>query len=135
MELELATLDGSAFVRLSDFPGRAVLINVWDTECPGCVKETALLNAQARMHPQVQFLGIATGDRRASIRFTSQFQVPYPQLQAPKDPAGLLRRLGDPHQGLPFTLLLDAGHRICASRLGEVDAHWIDVALKKISSR
>lgn len=135
MELQLATLDGSAFVRLSDFPGKAVLINVWDTECPACVMETPFLNAQSRIYPQVQFLGIATGDRVTSISFSRQFQVSYPQLQAPHDPSGLLRRLGDPRQGLPFTVMLDAGHRVCASRLGAVDANWMADAVRRSSSR
>ena len=135
IDLHLATLDGSAFVRLSDFPDRAILINIWDTECPACVKETAFLNAQARIYPQVQFLGIATGERIASIRFSRQFHVSYPQLQAPHDPSGLLRRLGDPRQGLPFTVMLDAGHRVCATRLGAVDANWMADAVRKGSSR
>jgi thiol-disulfide isomerase/thioredoxin len=131
MELQLATLDGSAFLKLSDFPGKAVLINIWDTECPACVKETPFLNAQSRIYPQVQFLGIATGDRVTSLRFSRQFHVGYPQLQSPHDPSGLLRRLGDPHQGLPFTVMLEAGHTVCASRLGAVDAAWIADAVRK----
>jgi thiol-disulfide isomerase/thioredoxin len=134
LEFELATLNGSAFVKIADFPNRAVLINVWGTECPPCVKETPLLNAQSQIYTNVQFLGIATDDRISSMRFTSRFQVRYPQLQAPKDPGGLLRRLGDLHGALPFTVVLDTEHRICASRLGEVDAEWIAAAVKKCSA-
>jgi len=125
LEFELATLSGNAFVKISDFRNRAVLINVWGTECPPCVKETPLLNAQSKIYTKVQFLGIATDGRISSLRFAGKFHVRYPQLQAPIHPDGLLRRLGDSNGALPFTVVLDAEHRICASRLGAVDADWI----------
>jgi thiol-disulfide isomerase/thioredoxin len=134
LEFELATLNGNAFVKIADFPNRAVLINIWGTECPPCVKETPLLNAQSQIYKNVQFLGIATDDRMSSLRFASRFNVRYPQLQAPKDPSGLLRRLGDPHGALPFTVVLDSQHRICAQRLGEVDAGWIAAAVRQCSA-
>ena len=130
LEFELPTLNGHAFVKISDFPHRAVLINLWGTECPPCIQETPLLDAQSRIHTDVQFLGIATDDRIASLRFASRFHVRYLQLQAPKNPSGLLRRLGDAKGALPFTVVLDTEHRICASHLGEVDAEWITSAVK-----
>jgi len=129
LEFTLATLDGHAFVKLSDFPNRQVLINVWGTECPPCVKETPLLNAQSQIYKNVQFLGIGTDDRISSLLFANRYRVRYPQLQAPNNPAGLLRELGDLHGALPFTVVLDAQHRICARRMGEVDARWIATAV------
>lgn len=131
LELELATLNGNAFVKISDFPDRAVLINVWGTECPPCIEETPLLNAQSRIYPNMQFVGIGTDDRISSLRFAGRFHVGYPELQAPKDPGGLLRRLGDLDGALPFTVVLDVRHRICAQRMGEVDAQWIAAAAQK----
>jgi len=130
LEFTLATLDGHAFVRLSDFLNRLVLINVWGTECPPCMKETPLLNAQSKIYTNVQFLGIGTDDRISSLLFASRFHVSYPQLQAPKDPNGLLRELGDLHGALPFTVMLDTQHQICARRMGEVDAQWIATAVR-----
>jgi len=70
----------------------------------------------------------------SSLRFASRFNVRYPQLQAPKDPSGLLLRLGDPHGALPFTVVLDSQHRICIQRLGEVDAGWIAAAVRQCSA-
>lgn len=130
----LATLDGHAFVRVSDFPGRPVLINIWGTECPPCMRETPLLSAQARIYPNVQFLGIGTDDRMSSLLFARRYHVSYPQLQAPVNPDGLLRKLGDPHGALPFTVMLDARHRICAQRMGEVDAQWIAAAVHECAA-
>jgi thiol-disulfide isomerase/thioredoxin len=130
VEFQLATLDGRAFVKIADFPNRAVLINIWGTECPPCVEEAPLLNAQSRIYTNVQFLGIATDDRISSLRFASRLNVRYPQVQAPMHPDGLLRRLGDLHGALPFTVVLDTEHRICASRLGKVDVEWIRSVVK-----
>lgn len=59
----------------------------------------------------------------------------YPQLQAPKDSSGLLRRLGDLHEALPFTVVLDGEHRICARRLGEVDAEWVGKAVNACAAQ
>jgi len=134
LEFKLATLDGHAFVKLSEFPHRPVLINVWGTECPPCMKETPLLNAQSQIYTNVQFLGIGTDDRISSLLFARRYHVSYPQLQAPKDPNGLLRKLGDPHGALPFTVVLDTQHRICAQRMGEVDAQWIAAAVHECTA-
>lgn len=134
LNFTLATLDGHRFVRVSDFPHRAVLINVWGTECPPCIKETPLLNAQSQIYTNVQFLGVGTDDRESSLLFASKFHVGYPQLQAPKNPNGLLRKLGDPHGALPFTVVLDTQHRICAQRLGAVDAQWIATAVHECTA-
>lgn len=134
LDFTLATLDGHAFVKVSDFPQRAVLINVWGTECPPCMKETPLLNAQSQVYTNVQFLGIGTDDRMSSLLFANKYRVRYPQLQAPTNPNGLLRKLGDPHGALPFTVVLDTRHRICAQRLGEVDAQWIATAVRECTA-
>jgi len=134
LEFELATLNGGEFVKLDDFVNRAILINVWGTDCPPCVKETPLLNAQSQIYTNVQFLGIGTDDRISSLRFANRFHVRYPELRVPQDPGGLLRRLGDSDGALPFTVVLDTQHRICASHLGAVDEEWIADAVHRCSA-
>ncbi|HUO11693.1 MAG TPA: TlpA disulfide reductase family protein [Caulobacteraceae bacterium] len=131
MEFELPTLNGGNFIKLDDFAGRPVLINVWGTECPPCIIETPLLSAQSQIYKNVQFLGVGTDERMASLIFVNRHHVQYPQLQAPTNPSGLLRRLGDLDGALPFTVVLDTRHRICASRRGAVDADWIGNAVRK----
>ena len=131
MDLELAALDGAQFVRLSSHAGLAghpVLLNFWGSECPPCIREMPLLNAQAALHPQVRFIGIAVDDRQHALRFAQQQGMAYLQLAAPSQPGPLLQRFGDKVQGLPYTVMLDASHRICATHLGEVDAAWISSA-------
>ena len=128
MDLELAALDGAQFVRLSShagLAGRPVLINFWGSECPPCIREMPLLNAQAQLHPQIAFIGIAVDDRQHALRYAQQQGMTYLQLAAPSQPGALLQRFGDRINALPYTVMLDASHRICEAHLGEVDAAWL----------
>ena len=128
MGLELPMLDGTTFVTLDDYAGRPVLLNFWGSECPPCLAELPLLFAQAPRHPQLQFLGIAVDQRPAAARFLARLQPSYPQLVASTRPEVLLRRFGNKAGALPYTVVLDGRHEVCASRLGEVDAAWIAAA-------
>lgn len=128
MTLELPKLDGSAFVRLDSYAGRPVLLNFWGSECPPCIAELPLLFAQAPRHPGLQFLGIAVDQRAAATGFLARLQPTYPQLIASTQPEVLMRRFGNKAGALPFTVVVDARHEVCASRLGEVDAAWIAAA-------
>lgn len=128
MTLELPRLDGSAFVKLDDFAGRPVLINFWGSECPPCVAEMPRLFAAASRQGGLQFLGVAVDPRAAAARYIARRQPTYPQLIATAQPEVLLRRYGNPMGALPYTVVVDAQHRVCASHLGEVDDAWIDAA-------
>lgn len=130
LSFELPLLDGSQFVQLADFAGRPVLLNFWGSDCPPCVKELPVLFAQAARHPGVQFLGIAVDQRANAARFLARLQPSYPQLIAATQPEVLMRRFGNKAGALPYTLVLDARHQPCATRLGEVDAAWIAAAVQ-----
>ncbi|HVZ44501.1 MAG TPA: TlpA disulfide reductase family protein [Ramlibacter sp.] len=127
--MELPQLDGSRFVRLSEFEGKAMLLNFWGSECPPCLVEMPTLFAMAARHENVQFLGIAVDQRQDAVRFLAGRGPTYPQLAAPVRPEVLLRRLGNPKGALPYTLVLDRSHRACRSHVGEVDAAWVSSAI------
>jgi thiol-disulfide isomerase/thioredoxin len=129
MTLQLPMLDGSKFVQLADFAGRPVVLNFWGSECPPCLQEMPLLFSQAQDHRAVQFLGIAVDARASAERFLARLAPTYPQLIASMQAEVLMRRFGNKLGGLPFTVVLDAQHRLCVSRLGEVDAPWLSAAL------
>jgi hypothetical protein len=48
---------------------------------------------------------------------------------APAQPEVLLRRFGNKLAALPYTVVLNARHQICTTRLGEVDAAWVATAI------
>ena len=129
MRFELSTLDSSHFVRLNSFKNRPLLLNFWGSECPACVKEMPLLAAQATKYPQVPFIGIAVDERHKALRFVEQQHLPYLQLSAPKEASALLKRFGNQFNALPYSVMLDSSHKICAVRLGEVDVTWLTAAL------
>lgn len=128
LALELPRLDGTAFVRLDDYAGRPVLLNFWGSECPPCIAEMPLLFAQAQRRPELPFLGIAVDSRAAAARFLARWQPSYPQLVATTEPAVLMRRFGNKTGALPFTVVVDARHAVCAAHQGAVDAAWIAAA-------
>jgi thiol-disulfide isomerase/thioredoxin len=129
MSLQLPLLDGSRFVQLSDFPGRAVVLNFWGSECPPCVREMPLLASLSRQYAAVQFLGVATDGRERAIRFVNRFKPAYPQLFAINRADVLMRRFGNLRGGLPYTVVLTPAHLLCVTHLGEVDAEWIAAAV------
>ena len=130
MTLELPRLDGTAFVRLDDHAGRPVLLNFWSSDCGPCIVEMPMLFDQALRQPGLQFLGIAVDQRAAATRFLAGRKPTYPQLIASTQPDVLMRRFGNKTGALPFTVVVDARHVVCASRLGAVDADWIAAAAR-----
>lgn len=125
LALELPTLDGRAFYRLSDEPGRPLLLNFWDTDCPPCVREMPLLDQFAKVHPGVGVLGINVISRAKAKQFLLAHPVGYRQLAGPTDPSALLRRFGNPLGALPHSVVLRADHTLCRHKTGEIDAAWL----------
>jgi len=132
MDFELPMIDGSKFARLADFGAKPVLLNFWGSECPPCAREMPLLNAQAQAQANtgLTFIGIAVDERAAAERFLARLRPGYLQLIARQQPEVLMRRFGNRLGALPYTVLLDAKHGICAARVGEVDAAWLEAAIK-----
>lgn len=131
MQLELPTLDGERFVRLSDQAGAPVLLNFWRSDCPPCVHEMPMLAAQQQRHRQVQFVAVAVDERALATAFVQRERVDLLHLLAPAQADVLLRRFGNRHGVLPYTVVLDAGHALCATHAGEVDATWVEAALRR----
>ena len=124
-QLELARLDGAAFVRLSELPKRPLVLNFWRSDCPPCVAEMPLLNQQARRYTEVVFIGIATEEAARARRFLATHPVDYLQLLAPSASEGLMRRFGNKTGALPYTVVLNSQHQICQTQTGPVNAAWL----------
>jgi peroxiredoxin len=80
----LTTLDGKA-VRLADYRGKTLVINVWGSWCPPCRLETPDLVAEAHGDAGrgVVFLGVDTTEPAAVVRaFSAAKAIPYPQVAA-----------------------------------------------------
>lgn len=116
-DVRLTTLDGEA-AHLEDFAGQPLLINVWATWCPPCVREMPLLADLDASHDEIKVLLVNHGEGRATIEdFLDAQQLSLNYLLL--DPVGgLLAHSG--HRGLPVTYFYDAQGRLTATHSGEL---------------
>jgi len=81
-DFALSTLDGK-HIRLADYRGKTLVINVWGSWCPPCRLETPDLVAEAKAGAArgVAFLGVDTTESTEAVRaFVAAKGVPYPQV-------------------------------------------------------
>ena len=77
----LTTVDGQT-VRLADYRGKTLVVNVWGSWCPPCRLETPDLIAESKANAArgVVFLGVDTTEPAALVRaFTAAKGIPYQQ--------------------------------------------------------
>jgi len=105
-------------VRLSDFRGKAVLLNFWATWCPPCKVEIPwFIDLQKQYGPQgLAVVGVAMDDagREKILKFDNDMSVNYPVLQGTET-------VGTAYGGvesLPTTFFIDRQGRIVARVLG-----------------
>lgn len=112
-----ALLEPGKQIRISDYAGKVVVLNVWGSWCGPCRAEAPELE---RVYVQtkdsgVQFLGIDVRDeqRSAPQDFVRDRGITYPSIY---DPPGrsLLALHGYPRSVVPSTIALDRAHRVAA---------------------
>src|ERR1700681_2496287 len=80
-DFSLTTLDGKR-VRLADYRGKTLVINVWGSWCPPCRLETPDLVAESKADVSrgVVFLGVDTTETTNVVRaFVAAKGIAYPQ--------------------------------------------------------
>ena len=132
-DFELPTSSGET-VRLSDLPGQAVLVNLWASWCPPCIRELPMLiRLQEAFDPsQVQVVGIAIDRLEAVEQVIEDHPVNFPILIGDVEAVELSRRLGNRLQGLPFTVIFDHHGRRAFSQVGEVTQATLDTQLQAL---
>ena len=121
--LTLPDLDGRVH-RLSDYRGQRVLLNFWASWCGPCLDEMPTLNrAQAKFGEKGAIVvGIAM-DEPARIRaFLAMHPVSYPILLGRLGSPSTTLQLGDIHEVLPYSVLIDADGSILATHAGALSA-------------
>lgn len=119
-EMQLLTADRSR-VSLSEFSGKAVLLNFWGTSCVHCLKEMPAIAELQRDFSERGLVVVSVcadeEDPAAAATVAAEFTS---ELQVYVDATGL-----GLHQAavtsLPAFLLLDADHRLVARRSGALD--------------
>jgi thiol-disulfide isomerase/thioredoxin len=105
-------------VRLADFSGKPVVVNVWASWCPGCNEEAADLREFAAAHPEAVVLGLDLQDTRAGAQdFYRRWEWTHPSIwDASGTQAAALGLIG-----MPSTYFLDERHRVVAQIVGVSD--------------
>ena len=130
-DFSLQSLDGSA-VRLSDYRGKAVLLNFWATWCAPCKIEMPwFVELQKQYGPQgLQIVGVAMDDASTKdiAAFAKEMGVNYPVLIGKES-------VGDAYGGvqfLPESFYIDRSGKILDKAFGLKGKGEIEDAVKKI---
>lgn len=129
-DFSLASLEGPA-IKLSDYRGKAVLLNFWATWCEPCKVEMPwFVDLQKKYGPQgLQVLGVAMDDASAKEigKFAKDMGVNYPIVLGKE-------AVGDQYGGLPYlpsTFYIDRDGKIIDRIYGLVSRSEIEADIQK----
>ena len=105
---------------LADWQGDVIVINFWATWCPPCLREIPDFVEVFEQHRAqgVRFVGLSIDAPENVAAFASKMGVTYPLLIGNADTLQLATALGNPAQGLPFTVILDRSGMVRHVTLG-----------------
>src|SRR5580658_1391577 len=131
-EFTLTDLSTNQHVNLSDFRGKAVLLNFWATWCAPCKVEIPwFVDLQKQYGPQgLQIVGVAMDDTNAEIilKFAHDMGINYPVLQGTE-------KVADAYGGmevLPTTFYLDREGKISQRVFGLVSYREVEDNVKAL---
>ncbi len=132
-DFSLASLDGKT-LKLSDYRGKAVLLNFWATWCEPCKIEMPwFVQLQQQYGPQgLQVLGVAMDDTdpKEITAFTHKMGVNYPVVVGKE-------AVGDQYGGIPYlpsTFYIDRDGKVIDRVYGLVSRSEIEDDIKKALS-
>jgi thiol-disulfide isomerase/thioredoxin len=107
---------------ITEWDGRALVVNFWATWCPPCRREIPLLNELQREHAAdgVQVIGVAVDFRDDVRSYLEQTPVEYPVLIGEQAGLDVMRAFGMETAGFPFTVFTDRKGVIVAVFVGEL---------------
>ena len=115
-------------VDLSELKGSPVILNFWATWCGPCWEEHPVLVANARMMPNVKFLGVVFQDSEEKILgFLRQRGSSYPTVVDDQGKTAIAYGVG----GVPETFFLDANGIIVAKYSGPMSGDILQQNLQK----
>ena len=116
---------------LLKWKGQVLVLNFWATWCEPCREEIpAFGKVRRKLLPNgVEFVGIAIDNAAKVTKFAREMSIEYPLLLAGGDGLELMRKLGNPSGGLPFTVVMDRKSTVAFRHLGALTGEKIEAQL------
>ncbi len=129
IDFSLPDLDGNVH-RLSDWDGKARLVNFWATWCAPCRREIPLLKSTQVAHAanNLQVIGIAVDDLEPVQIYAEETDFNYPILIGQEDAMAAAEASGLAFIGLPFTMIIAPGGELLKTHIGEI----VELHIEKI---
>jgi len=130
IEFTLGDMDGQPR-KLSEWQGKARLVNFWATWCAPCRREIPLLKDTQAAHGDnnVQIIGVAVDFLDDVKAYAEEAQFNYPILVGEDDAMAAAESSGVEFIGLPFTLILSPSGELIKAHLGEIVESHIEMIL------
>jgi len=112
--------------------GKVTVINFWATWCAPCREEMPMIANVGRQLAGrgVTVIGIALDNKAEVNNFRKMFHIDYPIWLGDSDTINLMRSLGNPSGGLPFTVVLDRSGKPVARLLGKMTEQTLRQAVE-----
>jgi len=118
-EFSLANMTGGQLA-LSDYKGKAVLINFWATWCAPCKEEIPDFETVYKDLSNKDFtvLGIALDEKEKVAQYIKKLGMTYPVAYGDDDVDRITKQYGNTVGALPYNVVLDKQHRIIYAEPG-----------------
>lgn len=121
VDFTLPDLEGNEH-QISEWDGKARLINFWATWCAPCRREIPLLKKTQTAHAEnnLQVIGIAVEDLEPVIAYAEEVEFNYPVLIGQEDAMAAAEASGIDFIGLPFTMIVAPDGQLIKAHIGEI---------------
>lgn len=129
-DVTLRSLNGEVINLSRLAPGQPLVVNLWATWCPPCIREMPVLEEAQHIYPDIAFVFANQREQPETIRsFLEENRLNLNNLYR-DDQAQLARAVGS--NGLPTTLFYNAQGELIDSHMGELSRATLARGLEKI---